>query len=663
MSAMGTRLFDLAFGTGQRRRLDGLAGEAVRWLAAGTTLWVIYAAAYSRLGVLVLTVLFLSLMLTLTFLAISPSERTEQRINKIDLALAVLAALTGGYFLWQSETIEQRIALLTPLTHLDVAAGLSVTLLTLEAMRRTVGLGLTSIVVLFIAYNLFGHALPGALGHGYISLHHFLDITIFTTDGLFGVPLRVAGTYVFLFVLFGTILAKTGGSEFFFQLAASISGKQKGGPAKVAVVSSGLYGTISGSPTSDVVTTGSITIPMMERAGYRPHIAAAVEVASSTGGSLLPPVMGSAAFIMAEYTGIPYREIVIAGVLPALLYYLAVFLQVDLRARKLNLPPIASSEIKPLLDTFRRGGLFVVPLVAVTWALLDGYTPTFSAIFGVIASASVGILYNLTKVDVKRQQGAQLAALGNKTLDLLAETAQRMIAVSGACAAAGLVIGGITMTGLAGKFSSLVFLITGESAFLSLFFAGALTIILGLGMPTPSAYILAAVLVAPILAELGFMTIAAHMFLLYFAVMSALTPPVAVAAYAASAIANANPLRIAGSATRMAAAAFVLPFFFVYNPGLLMQGSWLEVLSAVLIAIFAIILFAAAFEGYFRRNLRSWERIMLVAAGLSLLTAHIIAIVCALVAIGVVSINVVRRVVAEEDVAEETSATRSSKEH
>ncbi|HSG95210.1 MAG TPA: TRAP transporter fused permease subunit, partial [Afifellaceae bacterium] len=400
-------------------------------------------------------------------------------------------------------------------------------------------------------YNLFGDLIGGPLKHGEITLTHFLDITVFTTDGLFGVPLRVAATYAFLFVMFGTALAKTGGADFFFNIAASISGRAVGGPAKIAVISSGLYGTISGSPTSDVVTTGSVTIPMMKKMGYRPAFAGAVEVAASTGGSLIPPVMGAAAFIMSEYTGIDYVDIAFAAVIPALLYYLPIYLQVHLRADRHGLRGIDDGSIAPVLATLKEGGLFFVPLIVITWVLVEGYTPTYAAIYGTLSVLVIAMLKRASRPSPR------------DIFEILAETTLRMVAVTGACAAAGLVIGGITMTGLASKFSHLVFLLSGADVFLSLVLAALLTILLGLGMPTPSAYILAAVLVAPVMSELKIDLMAGHMFLLYFAVMSAITPPVAVAAYAASAIADENPLKIAVGAVRLALAAFLVPFSFV----------------------------------------------------------------------------------------------------
>ncbi|WP_367192164.1 TRAP transporter permease [Amorphus sp. 3PC139-8] len=596
------------FDTGTRRSPEGWAGHVIKAYAAFTALWVVYAAAFSREDTLTLTMTFLALMLVLTFLLIGPSANSDRvRILLFDWVAAALSLVCGFYFVSQAETIARRITLLDPLSTYDIAFASLLLLLTIEAMRRTVGMGLTTIVLLFLAYNLFGHHIGGVLGHGEISYAHFLDIIVFTTDGLFGVPLRVAATYAFLFVLFGTALAKCGGAKFFYDLAAYLTGSSPGGPAKIAVVSSGLYGTISGSPTSDVVTTGSITIPMMKQMGYRSTFAAAVEVAASSGGSLLPPVMGAAAFIMAEYTGIDYVQIAIAALIPALLYYFPIYLQVHFRALKEGLAGVDRSAVPPLSNVLREGGLFVVPLAVISWALLDGYTPTYSAVYGIVAVLAVSMVRKSTRLTPRA------------IYEVLSETSVRMVAVAGACAAAGLVIGGITMTGLASKFSTLVFLVSGANLFLSLVIAAVLTTLLGMGMPTPSAYILAAVLISPVMQQLGIDQMAGHLFILYYAVMSALTPPVAVAAYAASAIADENPLKIAAQSVKIAVGAFLIPFAFIAYPGLLLQGNVGQILFAVGSALVGLFCIAVAVEGYLRSIVSRGPRLLLFAGGMLVL--------------------------------------------
>jgi len=615
-------MIELFFDTGARRKPEGVVGHLVKAFAAGTAVSTIYAAAFSRADSLTLIMTFLALMLVLTFVMTgATSNSVPDRVPLHDWILAFLSAVTGIYFISQAPIIAQRITLLDPLSTLDIVFASLILVLTIEAMRRTVGVGLTLIVLFFLAYNLFGDQLGGVLGHGLITYEHFLDITIFTTDGLFGVPLRVAATYAFLFVFFGTTLAKAGGSAFFFNIAAYLTGRSPGGPAKISVISSALYGTISGSPTSDVVTTGAITIPMMKRMGYKATFAGAVEVSASTGGSLLPPVMGAAAFIMAEYTGIDYIDIAFAALIPALLYYVPIYLQVHLRAKRENLAPVDRSLIPSLGMTLREGGLFVIPLVAITWALVEGYTPTYAAVYGVIAVFLISLFRKSTRLGPRQ------------IYDILAETSLRTVPVAGACAAAGLVIGGITMTGLASKFSTLVFLLSGADLFSSLVIAATLTTLLGMGMPTPSAYILAAVLISPVMRTLGVEDLPAHLFLLYFAVMSALTPPVAVAAYAASAIADANPLKIAAQSVRIAIGAFLIPFCFVYNPGLLMQGTLWEIVFTTASAVSGLVMIAIAVEGYWSAHIPWLARLVFAVSGLLFLASGYISVALALAAL------------------------------
>lgn len=594
--------------TGTRRELHGVLRHVVYAYAATIAVLVVYTTVLAYVDLFAMTIAFLSAMLSLVFLVIGPFESSHKHKPTIfDFAAAASAISAGIYFFIESERVITRITLLNPLTELDILFGSLLVLLTLEATRRSVGIGLTMIVLLFMLYNLFGHLLPGKIGHGFISFNHFLDIMVFTTDGIFGVPIRVAATYAFLFVLFGTFLSKAGGSEFFFDLAAAISGRSPGGPAKIAVVSSGLYGTLSGSPTSDVVVTGSVTIPIMKRLGYNPALAGGVEVAASTGGSLLPPVMGTAAFIMVEFTGIPYREVIISAIVPALLFYLCVFLQVHLRSLKLGLRGMSREELPELRQTLRNGGLFLVPLAVLVVALLMGYSPTFVAVF---AAASVVVVAALRK-------STRMGPV--KIYQCLAETTVRMIPVVGACAAAGLVIGGLTMTGLGGKVTDLVLLLAGSNAFAALIIAAGMTIILGMGMPTPAAFALAYIFVSGTIVELGFSVMGTNMFLLYFAVLSAMTPPVAVAAFAAAAIADANPLTIAVNAVRLAITAFVIPFAFIYGEGILLIGDPLPILHHCVTATAGVILMAIGCEGWLRDRLPVPARVLIGFSGVFLI--------------------------------------------
>lgn len=550
--------------TGRRRTFSGAPAKILTGVAAAFACWVIYANLFVISDPLILGILFVSGILTMLFLAIGHSPRASNTPTILDWALSGLSVAAGIFFFVNADVISDRITLLDPFTGPQFFFGTSLLLLTLEATRRTTGAGLTGIVVLFLLYNRFGHMLPPPFGHGIDDFSYLLDILVFTTDGLFGVPVQVVASYVFLFVMFGTLLAKAGGGEFFFDFASAATGNSRGGPAKVAVLSSGLYGTMSGSPTSDVVATGSITIPIMKRLGYSKRFSGAVEVAASTGGSAMPPIMGSAAFILAEYTGTPYLTIVSAAVLPALLYYIGVFLQVHLRAAREDLRPY-SGEIPKLSATFAFGWPFLIPIAIIIGVLVAGYSPVFTAGAGALAVFLATLLSKRTRMTMWQ------------VVEALGETTLRILPVAGACAAAGLVIGGLSMTGLGMKAANLILEISGGATFPTLLLAAVITIILGLGMPTPSAYILAAVLVGPALAKIGFPVLNSHMFLLYYAVLSALTPPIAVAALAASAIADEDPFKIAFEAVRLAAVGFLLPFVFIWNPAILGQGSGLEV--------------------------------------------------------------------------------------
>ena len=609
-------LVDLLFSVGKRRQPEGWIAWLIPPFAAFIACWVIYAALFAIIDPWELAAIFLCGMLALVFLLIGGSPKSDKKKpTSWDWLLSTASLVAGIYFFLNSEALVSRISMLDPLSNWEIASGTILFVATLEAVRRTTGVGLTLIVLFFIAYNFLGHHLTGTFRHGYIPYLHFLELTVYTTDGILGVPVRVAATYAFLFVMFGTFLSRAGGSEFFFNVAAIISGRRPGGPAKIAVISSGLYGMLSGSPTSDVVTTGSVTIPMMKRVGYPAPLAGAFEVAASTGGSLLPPVMGSAAFIMAEYTGIDYNQIVVAAIIPAVLYYLSVYAQVHLRSLKLGLQGMPQDQLPEIKRTFRLGGVFLVPLLALITALLMGYSPNMVAVFGVISVIAVSVFRRATRLGPK------------KIYEALVETTTRMVAVTGACAAAGLVIGGITMTGLAMKFADLVTAITHGHLFFSLIVAAILTIILGMGMPTPSAYILAAALIAPLLVkEFHVPLLAAHMMILYFAVMSAITPPVAVAAYAAAPLADANPLEIAFLAVRLALGAFVVPIAFIYNQELLMLGEWQNILITLFKTGAGLILLAIAVEGFIKSKVTWWNRIILAVAGVYFLIPGVFAI-------------------------------------
>ncbi|MFC4730899.1 TRAP transporter permease [Salipiger abyssi] len=616
--------------TGRRRSLGPRMRKAVVILAAAFALWVIYANLFVISDPLILGILFISGIFTILFLAVGATSRAPDEIPFYDWVLSALSLACGIYFFMSTDAIADRISLLDAFTPDQLFFGSALLFLTLEATRRTTGLGLTGVVMLFLIYNLFGYLLPPPFGHRVSEFSYLLDILVFTTDGLFGVPIQVVASYVFLFVMFGTFLSKAGGGDFFFNVASLVTGRSRGGPAKIAVISSGLYGTMSGSPTSDVVATGSITIPVMKRLGYSARFAGAVEVAASTGGSAMPPIMGSAAFIMAEYSGISYNEIVLAALLPALFYYAGVFAQVHLRAVRLDLRP-SEGEIPTVAETFKTGWVFLIPIVGIVVALMLGYSPTFTAGVGVAATIVASMILKETRMTPWQI----VEGLGTTTLQILP--------VAGACAAAGLVIGGLSMTGLGMKSANVILELSNAQPILTLVISAIVTIILGLGMPTPSAYILAAVLVGPALAKLGFPTLPSQMFLLYYAILSALTPPIAVAAIAASAIADEDPFKIAFSAVRLAVVGFLLPFAFVWNPGILLTLDPLSNTLAVVGAAMATGAIAISVEGSMGRNLSTLERLLLTLAAVGAVCPYpVIALVSMLLIAALVGRHLLR---------------------
>lgn len=588
------------FSVGAPRRLQGWLKHVVDVLAVIIAVYVVLAATWLIIDPWLMTATFLTSVMTIAFLVVGAGENSDPvHPSIIDYILSAASLACCVFFTMQAGQLDERIALLTELTRPQVFFGTIMVILSIEITRRATGFGLFAIVMVFVAYNLYGHHLGGVISHGEIGFEHFLDITIFTTDGVMGLPARVAATYAFMFVLFGSLLFHSKGGDFFNDIAASLTGHKIGGPAKVAVSSSGLYGMISGSPTADVVTTGSVTIPMMQRMGYSPKVASGIEVAASTGGSIMPPVMGSAAFLMAEFTGIEYRDIAIAALLPALLYYLCVYAQVHFHSYKHGLGGLPVDQLPKFFETLKKSGAFIIPLAVLVWALLAGYSPTMVAVYGSISVIAVSMLKADTRLTPRRMWIA------------MAETTTRIVAVAGATAAAGLVIGGITMTGLASKFAHIVYGLTGADHLLTVMVAAVLTILLGMGMPTPSAYILAAVLMGPLMKQTGIADLPGHMFLLYFAVLSAITPPVAVAAFAASSISGANPMHIAVQAVKFALAAFLVPFVFVFGPELLWMGPLWKTAITFVTAGIGLLLLSAAIESYDKWCATTLTRIML----------------------------------------------------
>lgn len=604
------------------------------WLAKALTLlsilllaFGVWANLFGKLDPYVMSAVFLCAMLPVALLLYTPTKNSKaMQPGRVDYFLALLSLATGLYIYLQSSRLLVRWATVDPLTKLDWFFGIAIIILAIEVTRRALGPGLTAVVILFVLYSLFGHYLPGQFYHRPVSLRYYVDSIAFTGNGVMGSTTYVAATYVFMFVGFGVFLDRANGGNLFSKVANALAGHRVGGQAKVAVISSGLYGSISGSPTADVMTTGSFTIPLMKKMGYDSEVAGAIEAVASTGGAMLPPVMGSAAFLMVQLTGTPYRTLAVAAFVPALLYYLGVFQQVHFHSSRLGFSGLPKDQLPRLVDAFKESGEFILPFIILIYFLLSGYAPAFTAIAATFAVVAVSWLRKPNRLTLA------------KSVDTVNILIRRLAPITGACAAAGLVIGGITITGFGGRMITLINTLAGNSSFITLVIAALVSIILGMGMPTPAVYILVAVLIGPALTERGIPLLAAHLFLIWFSAISAITPPVAVAAYSAASIAEANPMQIGWKAVRLGIAAFLVPFVFVYNPGVLLQGSLPLILWSIFAAAVGVIAVAAGLEGYLMRPLTSVERFILGAGGLAAMTPWVIVAASGITVVAVISI-------------------------
>lgn len=551
--------------------------------------------------------LFLGAVLSLAFLTTTANPLRPTGRSTPSWCLVALSLGSCGYFVWMQPVHEMRLPMIDELSAADITASIVLIALVMEATRRCIGMILVVLVATFLAYAIFGNRLTGSFAHRGFSTQEIVDHLVFSTNGLFGPALEVAAFLVVVFVVFGALLDRIGGADFFYDIANSLVGKQVGGASKVAVVSSGLYGSISGSPTADVVTTGSFSIPLMIRTGTSRTYAGAIESAASTGGALLPPVMGSAAFLMTDFTGIPYATIALSALIPALLYYQSVFLAAHFKAHRDGLQPMSEGETPSILAVLRRDWAYLVPIGLLVWGVLSLNRPAFAGALACAALVPVAVLRHPDPVRLV------------KTLFFgLSDGMRGMIGVGVACAIAGLVVGTLSMTDLTGKISSGLFHMSGGSPILTILVSAFVIIVLGMGMPTPAVYALSAVLAAPALIALGVAVLPAHLFIVYIASMSAITPPVAVAAFAAASIAKANPVLIAVVACRIAMVAFLLPFVFMYQPALLLIGSPAQILISVGTAILGVLALNAAIEGYFMIRLDGLKRVLLFLAGVGL---------------------------------------------
>jgi TRAP transporter 4TM/12TM fusion protein len=573
----------------------------------------LYAGAFGTPEAMMHRSIHLSFTLVLIFL-VSMTSGEKQTRGKIclDLVLLFFTILSLGYLFLNYEYVVTRYPYVQALTTWDFVMGVILTLILLEASRRVIGWALPITASAFLLYALFGNYLPGLLRHTGFNIETIIDQLYLTTEGIFGIPLGVSSTYVILFVIFGAFLEESGTGQFFTDFANSLVGGAKGGPGKISVVSSSLFGTISGSAVANVMVDGWLTIPLMKRAGFKNDFAAAVEATASTGGQIMPPVMGAAAFVMAEYTGISYVKICIHAAIPALLYYFALFMAIHFEASRTGLLGVPKEERPILRSVMRTKGHLFVPLAVIVYFMIAGYTPMYACIYATLSVFVVALLRAETRMGPK------------KILKALEFGAKNMLPVAAACACAGVIIGVINLTGLGLKFTSLVLSIAGNSLIPALIFTMFAGIVLGMGLPTTAAYIVQAALLIPALIKLGVPTIAAHMFVFYFAIISAITPPVAMAVYAAAGIAGSNLWRTGLEAMRIGATGFIIPFMFVYGPSLLMIGSTTTIVTTIISSCIGVVALSAGLMGWFLKKATWLERLLLVAGALLLIKPGLI---------------------------------------
>ncbi|TVQ69205.1 MAG: TRAP transporter fused permease subunit [Oceanospirillales bacterium] len=528
----------------------------------------------------------------------------NRRIFWGDLVLMAAAIVVAAYLIFVLQ--RWRFAAGTPMvSQTDFLVALTGVILIMELTRRVAGLALIVITAVFLAYAFAGPYLPGILEHRGYTMERFFTY-IYTDNGILGPTTAVSSTYIILFITFAAFLQASRVGDYFVNFAFAAAGRARGGPAKVAVFASGLMGMINGTSAGNVVATGSLTIPLMKKVGYHPRSAGGIEAAASTGGQIVPPIMGAGAFIMAEITGIPYTEIAIAALIPAALYFLSIYLMVDLEARREGMSGLARDQLPVFSKMIKQVYLFL-PIIILITTLFMGYSVIRAGTLAMVSAAVVS-WFTPYRMGVK------------EVLDALSLGTRMAIPLIAVCACAGIIVGVISLTGVGARFASMLLGIADTSQILALFFAMCISILLGMGMPTTAAYAVAASVVAPGLQQIGIPPLVAHFFVFYYAVLSAITPPVALAGYAAAAIAGTDPLKTAITSFKFGLAAFIVPFMFFYSPALLMDGTWTEILSVVISASIGIYLLAASIQGWFLRGgVNLIQRAILLVAAISMI--------------------------------------------
>jgi len=569
-------------------------------IAVAMSLYHMYVAAFGPPEAVIFRGTHLLFALTLVFLLFPLAPRGGLPWRVADAALLAAGWAFVLHIFINYDYFTGRIIYIDELTVLDKAFAVVAVLIVLEATRRVIGWALPLTAIVFVAY---------AVLFTNVKVPVLMEQLYFSTEGIFGSTLGVSASYVMLFVLFGAFMERSGTGQLFMDFAMSITGHAAGGPGKVAVVSSSLFGTVSGSAVANVMVDGPITIPLMKRTGFRPPFAAAVEAVASTGGQLMPPIMGAAAFVMAEFLAVPYAQVALWAAIPALLYYVAVFCAVHFEAKRYGLAGVPRSELPRFGRVMLERGHLFVPILIVLGGLTLGYSAPLAALVAALTCLPVALLRATTRREITWRS----------VLSALEDGARNTLAVAMACACAGIVIGCVTITGLGITFTQAVIALAQDSLLPALMLTALAGIILGMGMPTTPAYIVMVALLVPAVIKLGAATPAAHMFAFYFAILSAITPPVALAVFAAASLAKANMWSTGWAAMRAGAPAYIVPFMFIYEPALLTIGDSVTALHAAVSATVGVALLAAGLFGYLRRPLAMWQRALLIVAALLLI--------------------------------------------
>ena len=605
--------------TSKLRKLSGKVALFITIVAILMSAFHLFTAWHGTLLAMKQRSLHLIFAFTLGF-ALYPGFKKSSK-DKIDIAdwlLIILSVGVWGYIFFNVEAIALKGG---QMSTTDMVLGVLAVLLTLEVTRRVVGPELPIVTIVFLLFAYFGRHMPGIFAHRGFNVTRIVSHMYMTTEGIMGTPLGVSSTFVFMFILFGSFLDKTGVGEFFIDFAYALTGSTRSGPAMTSVLSSGLMGSISGSSVANTVTTGAFTIPLMKSVGYKPHYAGAVEATASTGGQIMPPVMGAAAFIMADFTGFPYISIVKAAIIPAVLYYIAVGTMVHLEACKLGLKGMPRESLPKVSNILRKQGYLTLPLIAIIFMLVKQYPPTMAALTGIVIGVIVAFAASLIKKDNSFTPKDILGAME--------AGAKGAVGVACACACAGMIVGVVTLTGFGLKIAEVIVLIAKGKLIPTLLLTMVSSIILGMGLPTTAKYIVLATMAVPAITKLGVNLMSAHLFILYFGVVADVTPPVALAAYAGAGIAGANSMKTGFQAFKLAIGAFIIPYIFVINPHLIMIDSiagttvnWLPITAAlptIATALIGTVCLAGTVESYLFGNLRIWQRIILLLAAFALL--------------------------------------------